>query len=227
MVGGGGEGQGDEFEGLREAMVREQLIPRGIADMRVLRAMGEVPREAFVADDLKDMAYDDRPLPIGLGQTISQPYMVARATELLAPRPNDRALEVGAGCGYQAAVLSRLCAQVFGVEILSDLVELARAHLRVLGYENVTLGAFDGSAGWPTHAPYDVIVVSAATPQIPALLLDQLNEGGRLVAPVGSSEEQVLTLVKRKGTEYDIVKDVSCRYVSLIGRFAGHARPSA
>lgn len=225
MVHGGGSGDG--FAKLREAMVTEQLVSRGISDARVLAAMGEVGREAFVSPDMVAMAYEDRPLPIGYGQTISQPYMVARATELVAPRPNDRALEIGAGCGYQAAVLSRLCANVFGVEIISALAERARDTVRPLGYDNVTVEAFDGSAGWPAHAPYDVIVVSAATPAIPALLINQLSEGGRLVAPVGSSEEQVLTLMRRKGAEYEIVEDVSCRYVSLVGRFVGHASPRA
>jgi protein-L-isoaspartate(D-aspartate) O-methyltransferase len=208
-------------------MVHAQLVSRGIHNPRVLGAMGEVPRETFVSADLEEMAYEDRPLPIGVGQTISQPYMVARATELLEPQPSDRALEIGAGCGYQVAVLSRLCAQVFGVEIVAELAERARDTLQTLGYGNVAVEAFDGSGGWPAHAPYDVIVVSAATPVIPALLIDQLRDGGRLVAPVGGPEEQVLTLVRRKGAEYEIVDDVSCRYVSLIGRFVGHASPSA
>jgi protein-L-isoaspartate(D-aspartate) O-methyltransferase len=225
MVKGGGGGDG--LTKLREEMVQMQLIPRDIRDTRVLAAMGEVPRESFVSARMEDLAYEDRPLPIGFGQTISQPYMVARATELVAPRPNDRALEIGAGCGYQAAVLSRLCAQVFGVEIVSELAERARVTLKALGYHNAMIEAADGSGGWPAHAPYDVIVVSAATPALPAMLLGQLSDGGRLVAPVGSPEEQVLTLVRRKGAEYEIVRDVSCRYVSLIGRFVGHASPSA
>jgi protein-L-isoaspartate(D-aspartate) O-methyltransferase len=208
-------------------MVSQQLAHRGIADPRVLAAMGEVPRHEFVENSLKELAYDDQPLPIGFGQTISQPYMVARVTELAAPRAGDRALEVGAGCGYQAAVLSRLCAEVYAVDIVSGLVARAREHLQALGYGNVVVEAFDGSGGWPEHAPYDVIIVSAAAPRLPSLLLDQLGEGGRLVAPVGF-QEQVLTLVERRGAEYAIVEDVPCRYVNLTGRFGmGREPPNA
>jgi protein-L-isoaspartate(D-aspartate) O-methyltransferase len=200
-------------------MVDEQIAARGIADGRLLVAMAEVPRHRFVAGHLQSLAYEDRPLPIGFSQTISQPFMVARATELAAPAPADRALEIGAGCGYQSAVLSRLCKQVYAVEIVPDLAARASLVLRTLGYDNVTVDSFDGSAGWAEHAPYDVIVVSAGAPRIPTLLLDQLADGGRLVVPVGGPETQILTRVQRHGSAYDIIEDTRCRYVDLVGRY--------
>ena len=209
-------------------MVAEQLLPRGINDPRVLEAMSRVPRHLFVDREQMDHAYDDRPLPIGFGQTISQPYMVARATELAVPDAGDIALEIGVGSGYQTAVLALLCAQVFAVDILPGLVDKARAHLAEAGCQNVTLAVSDGSCGWPDHAPYDIIIISAATPQIPALLLDELRDGGRVVAPVGGFDEQVLTRVRRRGEEFETMQDVPCRYVNLIGRYGvGRDNPRA
>jgi protein-L-isoaspartate(D-aspartate) O-methyltransferase len=200
-------------------MVEDQIAARGIRDRRVLAAMAEVPRHRFVDGHLQAMAYEDSPLPIGFSQTISQPFMVARATELAAPAVTDRALEIGAGCGYQAAVLAELCKEVFAVEVVPELAARASLVLRALGYDNVTVDSFDGSGGWPAHAPYDVILVSAGAPRIPAMLLDQLAEGGRLVVPVGGFETQVLTRVRRHGSQYDIVEDTRCRYVDLVGRY--------
>lgn len=225
----GGAGDSDERHAqARRAMVIEQLVHRGIRDPRVLGAMGAVPRHLFVDADLDQVAYDDRPLPIGHGQTISQPYMVARATELAAPRPGDRALEVGAGCGYQAAVLSQLCAQVYGVEIVPALAARARRVLGEIGISNVTLECFDGSGGWSAHAPYDLIVVSAGAPRVPAMLCDQLADGGRLVIPVGGTDDQVLALVQRSGDEFTASYDTRCRYVDLLGRFGvGGGAPAA
>ena len=210
----------------RARMVEAQIAGRGVRDPRVLRAMGEVPRHCFVPGAYHHLAYDDRPLPIAFEQTISQPYMVARATELAAPGAGDRALEIGAGSGYQTAVLSLLCAEVFAVEVIPELAAAARVLLRDLGCDNVTLEAFDGSAGWPAHAPYDVIIVSAAAPRIPALLVDQLAEGGRLVLPVGgSNEDQILTCVRRRGSGYETTEDTRCRYVDLVGRYGVGSRP--
>jgi protein-L-isoaspartate(D-aspartate) O-methyltransferase len=203
----------------RHAMVTDQIAGRGVDDARVLAAMDEVPRHRFVDARLEGMAYEDRPLPIGFSQTISQPFMVARATELAAPEPGDRALEIGAGCGYQAAVLSRLCREVFAVEIVPELARRAALTVRTLGYDNVTVDAFDGSGGWPEHGPYDVIIVSAGAPRIPAMLLDQLRDGGRLVLPVGMGETQVLTRVQRRHDDYTVVEDTRCRYVDLVGRY--------
>jgi len=212
----------------RRAMVVEQLARRGIRDPRVLAAMGTVPRHRFVDPALADDAYDDRPLAIGHGQTISQPYMVARATELAAPRPTDRALEVGAGSGYQAAVLAELAAQVFAIEIVPPLAARAAQALAGAGYHNVTVDSFDGSGGWPEHAPYDVIIVSAGAPRIPPLLVSELAEGGRLVIPVGRPEEQELAVVRREGDHYVTSYDTRCRYVDLLGRFGvGGGAPAA
>jgi protein-L-isoaspartate(D-aspartate) O-methyltransferase len=209
-------------------MVLEQLVRRGIRDPRVLEAMSIVPRHRFVDHGLELHAYDDRPLAIGYGQTISQPYMVARATELAAPRPTDRALEVGAGSGYQAAVLAQLVAEVFAIEIVPALADRARRVLAETGYHNVTVESFDGGGGWPEHAPYDVIIVSAGAPRIPTMLVGELADGGRLVIPVGGPEEQELAVVRRRGDHYATSYDTRCRYVDLQGRFGvGSGQPEA
>lgn len=214
------------FTAERAAMVSEQLVKRGIHDDAVLAAMGEVPRHAFVDPAQTGHAYDDRPLPIGFGQTISQPFMVARVTELAAAKRGERALEVGAGCGYQAAVLAQMGLTVFGVEIVPQLAARARAVLDRLGLREVTLGSFDGSAGWPAHAPYDVIIVSAAAPRVPTQLVHQLSDGGRLVVPVGDDDEQRLMRVRRRGDDVETVVDTACRYVSLVGRFGVGSVPT-
>jgi len=227
--GDGDEADGtDEFSDARRSMVIEQLVHRGIRDARVLGAMGLVPRHRFVESSLTEMAYDDRPLSIGHGQTISQPYMVARATELAQVRASDRALEVGAGSGYQAAVLARLCSEVFAIEIVPPLAERARRVLAEIGATNVTLESFDGSGGWPAHAPYDVIIVSAGAPRVPPMLAEELAEGGRLVIPLGGQEEQTLALIRRQGDEFITSYDTRCRYVDLLGRFGvGGGAPAA
>ena len=209
-------------------MVLDQLARRGIRDARVLEAMTVVPRHRFVDPALVPQAYEDRPLAIGFGQTISQPYMVARATELAAPRPTDRALEVGAGSGYQTAVLAELAAEVYAIEIVPALAARARQALAETGYRNVSVESFDGSGGWPEHAPYDVIIVSAGAPRIPAMLVAELADGGRLVIPVGSPEEQELAVVRRQGDHYVTSYDTRCRYVDLLGRFGvGGGQPAA
>src|SRR5262245_20588272 len=209
-------------------MVLNQLVRRGIRDPRVLEAMGSVPRHRFVDPALAAQAYDDRPLGIGFGQTISQPYMVARATELAAPCATDRALEVGGGSGYQAAVLGTLAAEVFAIEIVPALAARARQALADAGIGNVTVESFDGSGGWPEHAPYDVIIVSAGAPRIPPLLVSELADGGRLVIPVGPPEEQELAVVRREGDHYVTSYDTRCRYVDLQGRFGvGRGVPAA
>jgi protein-L-isoaspartate(D-aspartate) O-methyltransferase len=226
--GNGGDDGNDAFADARRAMVIEQLAHRGIRDARVLGAMGLVPRHRFVEASLVEMAYDDRPLSIGHGQTISQPYMVARATELAEVHPTDRALEVGAGSGYQAAVLARLCAEVFAIEIVPALAERARGVLAEVGAHNVTLESFDGGGGWPAHAPYDVIIVSAGAPRVPPLLAAELADGGRLVIPLGGPEEQTLALVRRTGDDFTVSYDTRCRYVDLLGRFGvGGGAPAA
>lgn len=216
------------FAARRADMLEKQIVARGVKDRRVLTAMAEVPRHTFVDAGLIESAYEDRPLPIGHGQTISQPFMVARATELAAPRPGDRALEVGAGSGYQLAVLAKLCECVFGVELVPELAARTVEALRRLGITNATVESFDASAGWPEKAPFDVIIVSAGAPRIPSMLVAQLADGGRMVIPVGEGDQQQLAVVRRKGESYSMTTDTKCRYVDLLGRYGfGGTRPLA
>jgi protein-L-isoaspartate(D-aspartate) O-methyltransferase len=199
----GGEGPGedggpDSVAARRRArMVADQLVPRRIVDERVLGAMRTVPRHEFVPRDRAPLAHDDVPLPIGHGQTISQPYIVALMTELAAPRATDRALDVGTGSGYQAAVLAELAREVKSIEIVPELAAEARERLSRLGYANVEVRQGDGWAGWPEAAPFDVIILAAAPEEVPTALTDQLAPGGRLVLPVGDRERQVLLLITR------------------------------
>jgi protein-L-isoaspartate(D-aspartate) O-methyltransferase len=188
----------DPFAAARDRMVREQIEPRGIRDPEVLRVLRATPRHLFVPEALESQAYDDHPLPIGHGATISQPVVVARMTELLQPARSHRVLEIGTGSGYQAAVLSALAAAVFTIEIVPELARSASARLTRLGYANVTVRQGDGYRGWPEKAPFDRIILTAAPPEVPKTLLDQLAPGGRLVAPVGASPfDQHLVLVEK------------------------------
>jgi len=201
----------------RERMVRQQIAARGIRDERVLAAMREIPRHRFVPESQRAAAYGDHPLPIGEGQTISQPYIVALMTELVAPTASDRALEVGTGSGYQAAVLSRLVEHVYTVEIVEPLARSAARTLTDLGYENVTVRAGDGYAGWPEHAPFDIIVVTAAPDHLPQPLIDQLAPGGRMVVPVGPpGAVQSLELIEKgAGNEVSRRSITPVRFVPL------------
>jgi protein-L-isoaspartate(D-aspartate) O-methyltransferase len=202
----------------RASMVADQLRGRGIADERVLQAMSAVPRDAFVPGDALRAAYADEALPIGAGQTISQPYMVARMTELLDVEPGDRILEVGTGSGYQAAVLAWLGARVTTLERQATLIPEARARLEALGLaDSVEIHLADGSLGDPAGAPWDGIIVTAAAPAIPAALREQLTDGGRLVIPVGPRDRQILTVVIRHGQEWTERPDGACIFVPLIG----------
>jgi len=201
----------------RARMVDEQLRSRGVRDPRVLAAMGKVPREQFISgEDLKD-AYGDHPLPIGAGQTVSQPYIVAAMVEALEPQPTDRVLEVGTGTGYQAAILAELAAEVWTVERHEDLASNAREILAQLGYTNVHVIHGDGSLGLPEQAPFDKILVAAAAPSIPQSLVAQLAEGGRLVVPVGTRTEQQVHLVRKLGKEIVVTTHDLCRFVPLLG----------
>src|SRR5580704_12865669 len=182
-----------------QKMVAEQLVPHGVTDERVLRVMSEIPREEFIPPRLRRHAYDDRALGIECGQTISQPLVVALMTQALAPKPDEIALEVGAGSGYQAAVLSRLCRKVITLEREPALAEHASETLARLGFANVEVAVADGTLGWPASAPYDIILVACATPEVPPALVEQLAPGGRLVIPLGSAsdEHQDLRLYQR------------------------------
>lgn len=200
-------------------MIREHLLGRGIRDQAVIRAMRDVPREAFIDEALLEYAYEDYPLSIAEGQTISQPYIVAYMTEALELSATDRVLEIGTGSGYAAAVLSRIVATVYTVERLGSLANSARQRLDLLGYTNIVVHEGDGTLGWPEHAPYDAIVVTAGAPQIPKSLREQLAIGGRLVIPVGTSSYlQVLVRVGRIA-EHDYRTEELCgvRFVPLIG----------
>ncbi len=181
----------------RRRMVDEQLKARAITDPRVLEVMGRVPRHRFVPEDLRELAYADNALPIAEGQTISQPYIVALMTQLARPGPTDRALDIGTGSGYQAAVLAELVQSVHSIEIHRALADAARARLKELGYENVTVRHGDGYRGWPEHAPFDAIIVAAAASRIPPALLEQLAVGGRLVLPVGDATQDLIVIEKR------------------------------
>lgn len=211
------------FERDRRRMVEERLAGRGITDARVLEAMSRVPRHLFVEEALQDRAYGEHPLPIGDGQTISQPLTVARVVELLRLTGREKVLEVGSGSGYQAAVLGELAGRVCTVERIPRLAGRARQMLEELGYRNVWVRAANGAYGWPDEAPFDRIVVAAAGPAIPAPLLDQLGEGGRLVMPVSGAHGQRLTLVEKVGGRTRSSDHSACSFVRLVGAVAGQA----
>jgi protein-L-isoaspartate(D-aspartate) O-methyltransferase len=202
----------------RRAMVERQLRARGIADERVLAAMERVPRELFVPPALLSRAYDDAALPIGEGQTISQPYMVARICEELALHGTERVLDVGTGSGYQAAVLAELASEVHSIERIAALAERARERLAAAGYgERVNVHVGDGSRGLPEHAPFAAIAVAAAAPSLPEALYEQLDMRGRLVVPVGDRTEQLLQVIVRTPEGPAVLRTVPCRFVPLIG----------
>ena len=207
----------------RERMVAEQLVKRGIANPGVLDAMRSVPRHLFVDEALRERAYGDHPLPIGDGQTISQPFMVARMTELLQVTGREKVLEIGTGSGYQAAVLSRVAARVCTIERIARLATRARQTLEAIGVSNVWVRAADGTMGWADEAPFDRILVAAGGPTVPPPLLEQLAEGGRLIMPVGSEETQRLRIVEKAGGQLKVSEDSSCVFVKLIGKYAWEA----
>jgi len=208
-----------DLEKLRAEMVEFQLKARGIADPRVLTAMGKVERHRFVPANLIDSSYDDYPLPIGEGQTISQPYMVAIMTELLELQGNEKVLEVGTGSGYQAAILAELSKRVISIERYKTLADKAQKLILEMGYSNVEVRIGDGTEGYEPEAPYDGILVTAACPDIPPPLIDQLAEGGRLVLPIGDRYLQTLTLVRKRAGKIDIGRSIGCVFVPLIGKY--------
>ena len=208
----------DPYEYRRHLMVRQQIAGRGVRDPRVLEVMREVPRHLFVRQHLETRAYGDHALPIEGGQTISQPYVVARMTEMLDLSGEHSVLEIGTGSGYQAAVLARLARFVFTVERVASLAREAKSVLDGLGVENVSVKVMDGTLGWRAQAPYDAILVTAGAPDVPAPLVDQLADGGRLVVPVGPRETQVLKVVERRGRHTFASELKGACFVPLIGR---------
>jgi protein-L-isoaspartate(D-aspartate) O-methyltransferase len=207
-----------DFAERRDRMVRTQIEARGVTDVRVLAALRAVPRELFVPLTEQLEAYDDRALPIGLGQTISQPYMVASMTAALALTPADRVLEVGTGSGYQAAVLGKMAGEVWSIERHAPLAADARQRLDALGLSNVHVVVGDGTAGLAEHAPYNAILVTAGAPAVPHALREQLADGGRLVIPVGPASLQDLMVCRRRGSSFEDQTGEACVFVPLVGR---------
>jgi len=214
------------FAAARKAMVEHQIRARGIADDRVLAAMERVPRHRFVPTDYRDEAYADRPLPIGLGQTISQPYIVALMTELLAIRPGDKVLEIGTGSGYQAAILGELTRQVYTVEIIGVLSQRAAQTLKELGYDYIQTKVGDGYYGWEEYAPYDAIIVTCAPDHVPQPLINQLKDGGRLIIPVGPPGfYQTLWLIEKRGDQILSTNQGGVSFVPMLGEHPRAASP--
>ena len=209
------EKSGGAYASSASMMVERQLRARGIDDPRTLQAMAKVPRDKFVPKELTARAYEDNPLPIGFGQTISQPYIVAFMTQALKPKPTDRVLEIGTGSGYQAAVLSELVAQVYTIEIVRPLAQRAAVVLQALGYKNVLVKGGDGYKGWPEHAPFDSIIVTAAPDHVPQPLIEQLKEGGRLIIPVGKTYAQRLYAYEKRGGALKETAVIPVRFVPL------------
>ena len=202
----------------RERMVKEQIIARGVKDERVIDAMMKVPRHLFVDKTYYHQSYNDYPLPIGNGQTISQPYMVAVMTELLELKGNESVLEIGTGSGYQTAILALLCARVFTIERISELSFRARKILNELGFNNINFLIGDGSVGWPDFAPYDGIIVTAGAPDVPRELIDQLSEKGRMVIPIGGEYMQTLNVIKKHKGSILRKELFECTFVPLVGK---------
>ncbi len=211
--------QRENFEELRRRMVKTQIKMRGVKDPRVLQAMLKVPRHLFVPEEYRNHAYNDYPLPIGYGQTISQPYIVAAMTELLDLKGDEKVLEIGTGSGYQTALLAELAGEVYTVERIPQLLERAKQVLSSLGYTNIYFKLADGTLGWPENAPFDRIMVTAAAPDLPQPLIDQLAEGGIMVIPVGSRYLQTLKVVVKTGDKLRIKRVMECTFVPLIGEY--------
>jgi protein-L-isoaspartate(D-aspartate) O-methyltransferase len=207
--------QPSDFAAQRQQMVQRQLMARGISEQRVLDAMAKVSREEFVAPESRAASYEDGPLPIGYGQTISQPYIVAFMTEQLRPKPSDRVLEVGTGSGYQAAILAELVSEVYSIEIVEPLAKSAEATLQRLGYKNVHVKFGDGYKGWPEEGPFDAIIVTCAPDKVPQPLVDQLKDGGSMVIPVGDIFAQQLYLLEKKNGQLKQSATLPVRFVPM------------
>jgi len=209
-----------DYQKLRERMVQEQIRSRGIADVKVLDALQKVKRHAFIPEALMGSAYEDHPVPIGEGQTISQPYIVALMSESLRLTGNEKVLEVGTGSGYQTAILAELAKEVYSIERIAGLKTRAESVLAELGYRTVHLKAGDGTLGWPQEAPFERIIVTAAAAKVPPALIEQLAEGGLLIAPIGEDRlSQTLTLVEKKGGTLTETPVCGCVFVPLVGKY--------
>jgi protein-L-isoaspartate(D-aspartate) O-methyltransferase len=209
-----------EFAAERQKMIEEQLKPRGIKDERILAAMGKVPREEFVPENLRDKSYSDNALPIGQNQTISQPFIVAFMTQQIRPQATDRVLEIGTGSGYQTAVLAELVKDVYTIEIVESLAKDASARLTRLGYNNAHVKVGDGYQGWPEVAPFDSIIVTCAPDKVPQPLTQQLKENGRMLVPVGSGMDQQLYLLEKKNGQLAQTAILPVRFVPMVGQAA-------
>jgi protein-L-isoaspartate(D-aspartate) O-methyltransferase len=207
------------FTGQRRKMIEEQLVDRGIKDLRIMEAMSRIPRHLFGHESLQHKAYGDFPLPIGDNQTISQPYIVAAMTEALNLKKTDRVLEIGTGSGYQTALLAELAGQVFTIERIRSLGLKAQKLLERLNYMNIVFKVFDGTYGWPDQAPFDAILITASPEEIPKMLVDQLGDKGRLVAPVGSQEKQSLTILTKENDRTTTHEIGYCKFVPLVGKY--------
>lgn len=207
-----------DYETLRKRMVEEQLIPRGIKDPRVLNVFYKIERHKFIPENLRNTAYADFPLPIGEGQTISQPYIVALMTECLDLTGKEKVLEIGTGSGYQTAILAELAGEVYSIERFESLAKRAQTILGNLGYKNIKIKVGDGTMGWEEARPFDRIIITAASPKVPLPLIDQLTDNGKLILPLGESFSQVLTLVEKKDGKLKSIDVCGCVFVPLIGK---------
>ena len=207
------------YAGQRRKMVEEQLVERGINDLRLLEVVSRVPRHLFVQESLQHRAYGDTPLPIGENQTISQPYIVGAMTEALHLKGEERVLEIGTGSGYQTAIIAELCRQVFTIERLNNLSRKAQNVLESLNYMSIVFKMFDGTYGWPDQAPFDAILITASAPEIPGSLVKQLGDGGRLVAPIGEADKQKLVVLTKNGDRVSRRDLGDCKFVPLIGKY--------
>jgi len=205
--------------GQRRKMVEEQLVERGVKDLRVLEAMSRVPRHLFAQESLEHRSYGDTPLPIGENQTLSQPYIVGAMTEALGLKGEERVLEIGTGSGYQTAIIAELARQVFTIERLNNLSRKAQKLLEGLSYMNIVFKMFDGTYGWPDQAPFDAILITASAREIPESLIKQLGDGGRLVAPIGEADKQKLVLLTKSGDRVSRRDLCDCKFVPLIGKY--------
>lgn len=212
-----------DYKVLRKRMVDEQLIPRGIKNQNVLNAFYKLERHKFIPEELRSSAYADFPLPIGEGQTISQPYIVALMTECLNLTGQEKVLEIGTGSGYQAAILAELAKEVYSIERFDALARRAQTLIKELGYNNIEIKVGDGTLGWKETAPFDRIIITAASPQVPAPLTEQLKESGKLILPLGESFNQVLTVVEKKKGRLESIGVCGCVFVPLVGEY-GHPK---